>query len=476
MKLAKIFEFIRPEEQSDYRESESELGEILEKLIKPIQKSRKNCIEFEGLNETIKESQTDQSHLLESFASSFNELASSAEEISVTNQSILAQAESSLAFVEEGVECVNHLKIVSSQLNSQQKEFDNLLDIMKSISEAIVLINNIVFQTKMLSFNATVEAARAGEHGKGFSVVADEVRKLAESSKEAADTVATKVKVGITTVESLVTLLNNEIDTLGKNANTTSVKFNSIKENVMALTTSVREVSLAVTSQTDAINVNLNSLQEFTQVSQKNGQFLLLNASEISRDFVSSNVEIASLTKEARRYLNLGNTEQLNFWDGIDKILVSIREKKSLTKALEAITAGISQLTNWKVGHVLIPDVDGYTKSSGIWSGADQRLKGSKFYSMSASGEFKPGQGLPGRVYQSKHFEYIEDVTKDKNFPRHSAAEDLNIVSAIGVPILTREKNIIAVIEFFSYEYEEASVDLIEALGQIGQVTGSKED
>jgi len=40
-------------------------------------------------------------------------------------------------------------------------------------------MNDIVFQTKLLSFNASVEAARAGIHGKGFAVVADEVGNLA---------------------------------------------------------------------------------------------------------------------------------------------------------------------------------------------------------------------------------------------------------------------------------------------------------
>lgn len=48
------------------------------------------------------------------------------------------------------------------------------------------MINEIVFQTKLLSFNATVEAARAGENGKGFSVVAVEIGKLEQISGNAA--------------------------------------------------------------------------------------------------------------------------------------------------------------------------------------------------------------------------------------------------------------------------------------------------
>ena len=90
------------------------------------------------------------------------------------------------------------------QVNNSNEEVEKIISIIKTIGDRTKVINDIVFQTKLLSFNASVEAARAGEMGKGFSVVAEEVGNLAKMSGDAAQEISAILDDSITTVHSII--------------------------------------------------------------------------------------------------------------------------------------------------------------------------------------------------------------------------------------------------------------------------------
>lgn len=88
------------------------------------------------------------------------------------------------------ITAMNELKMANqasaAELSNSNEKIGEIVGIIKEVSNKTRVINDIVFQTKLLSFNASVEAARAGEHGKGFAVVAEEVGNLAQMSGQAA--------------------------------------------------------------------------------------------------------------------------------------------------------------------------------------------------------------------------------------------------------------------------------------------------
>ena len=86
---------------------------------------------------------------------------------------------------------------VSSGMTLANQTSDAMDDIdakVTAINEAITVIDQIAFQTNILSLNAAVEAATAGEAGKGFAVVAQEVRNLASRSADAANEIKSLVE------------------------------------------------------------------------------------------------------------------------------------------------------------------------------------------------------------------------------------------------------------------------------------------
>ena len=93
---------------------------------------------------------------------------------------------------------------ISAQVEANTKELSEITTLIEEISRKTQVINEIVFQTKLLSFNASVEAARAGEYGKGFAVVAEEVGNLARMSGTASTEISSLLQESVKKVNETV--------------------------------------------------------------------------------------------------------------------------------------------------------------------------------------------------------------------------------------------------------------------------------
>jgi methyl-accepting chemotaxis protein len=134
---------------------------------------------------------------------------------------------------------------------------DELSQEVSTINDAITVIDQIAFQTNILSLNAAVEAATAGEAGKGFAVVAQEVRNLAARSAEAANE-----------IKSLVESANSKALEGKKVASLMINGFNELNENIDTTMTLIDKVASSTGEQEKSmvqINDTINSLDQATQ-------------------------------------------------------------------------------------------------------------------------------------------------------------------------------------------------------------------
>lgn len=168
----------------------------------------------------------------------------------------------------EGEQAVNNLIEVMSSLQSQSQDSSNTMISLgqrsKEITDIIKTITDIASQTNLLALNAAIEAARAGEHGRGFAIVADEVRKLAEITTQST-----------TTIQDLVTNIQNEIDTASSNSERSNKaiedgismsqivtdKISEIVKDFEEIQREVKEVTNTISSQRNYINEIINQAQ-----------------------------------------------------------------------------------------------------------------------------------------------------------------------------------------------------------------------
>ncbi len=159
--------------------------------------------------------------------------------------------------------------------------FKNVIGVIESIAEKTKVINDIVFQTKLLSFNASVEAARAGENGKGFSVVAEEVGNLAQMSGQAAQEISALVTSGVSQVHSLLQKSENRIQKITQESSSRvehgkavaeecGQVFSQVVLNVAKVNSCVSEISAASSENAQGIREITNAMGLIDQTTLQN--------------------------------------------------------------------------------------------------------------------------------------------------------------------------------------------------------------
>ncbi|MGB9474149.1 MAG: GAF domain-containing protein, partial [Candidatus Udaeobacter sp.] len=159
--------------------------------------------------------------------------------------------------------------------------------------------------------------------------------------------------------------------------------------------------------------------------------------------------------------------EQLSL---LQTISMEVAAASDLASALEVVLREVCEKTGWVIGQAWVPNSDATALDLVTgWYCGDGELK--PFKAASEASYFKPGVGLPGRVWESKQPAWVEDVINDSNFPRLAAARSAHLKTGVALPILSRCK-VIAVLEFFMRESRSENEQLVNVIVAVAAQLG----
>jgi len=217
--------------------------------------------QLESASEKLAEGATEQAASIQETSSTIEETSSMVQQNHENTQQAAVLARQSKDYATKS----------NTEMHKMMVAMDELKKSSSEIAKIIKVIDEIAFQTNILSLNAAVEAARAGDAGKGFAVVAEEVRSLAQRSAQAAKDTTVIIESNIALSEHGADIAKNvqvsisEIDTQSKKV---SELLDEISVATEEQAQGIGQINLAITQMETVLNSNAQTAEESASASK----------------------------------------------------------------------------------------------------------------------------------------------------------------------------------------------------------------
>lgn len=303
--------------------------------------------QIQTVSRDLKKASEDQMDTLNATVSCSHEISSMMVRTQDNTIQLDSEAGQLSSMADKGNRIVKEMVSTSLEIKEGSREFKDemeknlnelyvTLNLIKNISEKTKLINDIVFQTKLLSFNASVEAARAGEAGKGFSVVAEEIGKLAKMSGHTADEITKIVELSTHSIDEALAktkgrteqLLNQSLEKneLGYQSTMHCEKvFHEIADKINYISSTIKEIALATKEQSIGVQELDVAILKLQEMADRNN-LVASQSTEQAHEFEKQTQNIIKMNQDLltlKLYKREGVKYQKFIWN--DKLSLGIK-------------------------------------------------------------------------------------------------------------------------------------------------------